>query len=125
MGLWIGKDLDRQGKDDADQLYLVTDEWVRHKPVWTHSELVADGMTEDDINQNYKPVESEHDVNEIGGYKELGEQVVRSHLPLTPGPILIPQRVEHGPHINPARRPAVLGAWGRKPRLQNHPLFVS
>jgi hypothetical protein len=40
----------------------------------------------------------------------LGEQVVRSHIPLTPSPILIPQRVEHGTHIYTARRTAVFGA---------------
>ena len=56
--------------------------------------------------------------------RALGEQIMRSHIPLTPGPILIQQRVEHSAHVHPARGTAVLGAWGGQPRLQNHPLFV-
>ena len=64
-------------------------------------------------------------LREVVVHRTFGEQLVWSHLPLTPSPILIPQRVEHGTHIYTARRTAVLGAWRRKPRLQNHPLFVS
>jgi len=56
--------------------------------------------------------------------RTLGEQILRSHLPLTPGPILIEPRVEHGPHVHRARGPAVLCAWRGKHRLQNPPLFV-
>ena len=50
---------------------------------------------------------------------------MRSHIPLAPSPILIEQRVEHRPQINPPRRTAVVGAWQQKHRCQNLPLFVS
>lgn len=77
MALWIGKDPTRAGKDDADQLYLVTGEWMRHIPVWRRSDLMTGDGTEDEINKHYKLIESEYDVKDIRGYAELEEPIYR------------------------------------------------
>ena len=49
---------------------------------------------------------------------------MRYHLPLTPGPILIEQGIEHGAHVYSPWRPPVLSPWWGEQRLQYPPVFV-